>query len=82
MLLSFAWCITCFHMYVFIFSCFILYTHVCVKYLPAHSALENHLWCFPLNYSAQIFFCFFKLSLRISARPSPVSERVGRLFPG
>lgn len=34
-----------------------------VKYLIVDSALENHPWCFPLNYSVQIFFCFFKLSL-------------------
>lgn len=32
-----------------------------VKYLIVDSALET--WCFPLNYSVQIFFCFFKLSL-------------------
>lgn len=61
---SFVWCITLFHMYVFIFFLFIIiYTYMCVKYIIVDSAFENHLWCFPLNYSVQIFFCFFKLSL-------------------
>ena len=38
--------------YFFLFSSYI---RTCI----VDSALENNLWCFPLNYSVQIFFCFF-----------------------